>query len=214
LQLGGRNIITMGSSDGIKYLLVLLNAPFYDENGESKYFHIVDAYNLMDWVFNSFNYQVLLSKDEEIAEIKVSNSDGNGYVLIKPAEEVTSLWYSDVDTTSIQKNITLAEDVSAPVKKGQKLGEIELKLSDEVIAVVDLVASDDVERSFLKFNLAMTKDFFGTKWFGLAMIISLTLSLIYLALCIWAYKDFKERAKGSFSNKKIVKKLYGNNRRR
>ncbi|MBE6845275.1 MAG: D-alanyl-D-alanine carboxypeptidase [Ruminococcus sp.] len=214
LQLGGRNILTMGSSDGNKYLLVLLNAPFYDENGDSKYYHILDARNLMEWAFENFNYQVLLSKDEEIAEIKVSNSDGSGYVLIKPEREVSSLWYNDVDTTAIQKNITLAEDVTAPVKKGQKLGEIELKMSDEVIDVVDLVAASDVERSFLKFNLSMTKDFFTSNWFVVAIVTSLILSLVYLAICIWAYNDYKKRAKGSFSNKKIVKKLYGNNRRR
>jgi len=214
LQLGGRNIITMGSSDGNKYLLVLLNAPFYDENGDSRYYHIIDAYNLMEWVFDNFNYQVLLEKDEEIAEIKVSNSDGNGYVLIKPAREVSSLWYNDVDTTAIQKNITLAEDVSAPVKKGQKLGEIELKMSDEVIDVVDLVASDNVERSLLKFNFSMAKDFFNSTWFAVAIISSVIISLLYLAICIWAYNEHKKRAKGSFSNKKIVKKLYGNNRRR
>lgn len=70
------------------------------------------------------------------------------------------MWYSDIDTTSIQKNIKLAENVKAPVKKGEKLGEIELKLSDEQIAVIDLVASTDVERSFLKFNLSMTKKLF------------------------------------------------------
>lgn len=214
LQLSGRNIITMGISDGNKYLLILLNAPFYDENGDSKYYHIHDAYNLMEWVFDNFNYQVLLSKDEEIAEIKVSDSDGNGYVLIKPEREVLSLWYNDVDTTAIQKNIILAEDVVAPVNKGQKLGEIELKMSDEIIDIVDLVAADNVERSFLKFNLSMTKDFFSSKWFAVAIIVSVMLSMIYLAICIWAYNDYKKRAKGSFSNKKIVKKLYGNNRRR
>lgn len=214
LQISGRNIVTMGSSNGIKYLLVLLNAPFYDEDGDSRYYHLIDGYNIMKWVFDNFNYQVLLAKDEEIAEIKVSNSDGSGYVLIKPAKEISNLWYNDIDTTSIQKNITLAENVSAPVKKGQKLGEIELKISDEVIAVADLVAADDVKRSFLKFNLTMTKDFFTSKWFVFAIVISTVISAIYLGLCLWAFSDYKKRAKGSFSNKKIVKKLYGNNRRR
>lgn len=213
LQLGGRNIVTMGTSEGNKYLLVLLNAPFYDEDGDSKYYHIIDAKNIMEWVFDNFSYKVILSKDEEIAEIKVSNSNGNEYVLIKPAKEVSSLWYNDVDVTSIAKNYTLAEDVVAPVKKGQKLGELELKLSDDVIEVVDLVAADDVERSFLKFNLTMAKDFFKSNWFYAAIIISVMISLVYLAICIWAFNDYKKRAKGSFSNKKIVKKLYGNRKR-
>ncbi len=214
LQIGGRNLVTMGSSNGIKYLLVLLNAPFYNEDGDSRYYHIIDGYNIMKWVFDNFSYQVLLSKDEEIAEIKVSDSDGSGYVLIKPAKEVSSLWYNDIDTTSIQKNPVLAKDVVAPVKKGQKLGEIELKISDEVISVVDLVAATDVNRSLLKFNLSMTKDFFTSRWFILAMVASVGLSAIYAGLCIWAFTDYKKRAKGSFSNKKIVKKLYGHNNRR
>lgn len=213
LQLGGRSIITMACSDGIKYLIVLMNAPFYDEDGDSKYYHLIDACNLIDWVFNNFKYEILLSKDEEIAEIKVDDSDGNGYVLVKPKEEFSTLWYNDVDTTSIQKNIKLADRVSAPVEKGEKLGEIELKLSDEVIAKVDLVAADKVDRSFLKFNLTMAKNFFSTSWFVRAIVISLIISLLYLALCIWAYNDAKNRSKGSFSNKKIVKKLYGNKRK-
>lgn len=214
LQISGRNIVTMGSSNGIKYLLVLLNSPFYNEDGDSRYYHIIDGYNMMNWVFENFSYQTLLSKDEEIAELKVSESDGSGYVLIKPAKEVSNLWYNDIDTTSIQKNTTLAKDVTAPVKKGQKLGEIELKISDEVIAVVDLVAATDVKRSFLKFNLSMTKDFFTSSWFILAMVISFALSAIYFGLCMWAFSDYKKRAKGSFSNKKIVKKLYGHHNRR
>lgn len=213
LQLGGRNIITMGSSDGIKYLLVLLNAPFYDSEGNSRYYHLEDACQLLEWVFDNFNYQVLLSDDEEIAEVKVENSDGSGYVLVKPKEELSTLWYNDIDATSIQKNIKLAENVKAPIKKGEKLGEIELKLSDEQIAVIDLVASTDVERSFLKFNLSMTKSFFSSVWFLIAIIVTIFISLIYLGLCIWAYTDAKNRAKGSFSNKKIVKKLYGNKRK-
>ena len=77
LQLSGRNIVTMGTYDGIKYLLVLLNAPFYDENGNSKYYHIIDACNFMEWVFDNFEYKELLSEGEEIAEVKVENSDGN-----------------------------------------------------------------------------------------------------------------------------------------
>lgn len=213
LQLGGRNIITMGSSDGIKYLLVLLNAPFYDSEGNSRYYHLEDACQLLEWVFDNFNYQVLLSDDEEIAEVKVENSDGNGYVLVKPKEELSTLWYNDIDATSIQKNIKLAENVKAPIKKGEKLGEIELKLSDEQIAVIDLVASTDVERSFIKFNLSMTKKFFSSICFLIAIIVTIFISLIYLGLCIWAYTDAKHRAKGSFSNKKIVKKLYGNKRK-
>lgn len=212
LKLGGRNIVTLGNYDGIKYLLVLLNAPFYDEDGDAKYYHIIDACNLLDWVFDNFEYKDLLAAGEEIAEVKVDNSDGNGYVLVKPKGAVSTLWYNEVDVTSIQKNIKLYENVKAPVKKGQKLGEIELKLSDEVIANVDLVAASDVERSFVKFNLSTAKNFFGSKWFVRAIVISIVLVLFYFSVCLWAFIYAKKNPKSGFSNRKIIKKLYGNRR--
>ena len=214
LQLGGRCIATMGTNDGIKYLLILLNAPLANEDGDTRYYHIIDAYNIMSWVFENFSYTTLLDKKEEVAELKVSNSNGNGYVLLKPEKSVSTLWYNDVDTTSVQTIKTLAEDVSAPIKKGQKLGEIELRLGDELIDIVDLVAADDVERSFLKFNFSMTTDFFSSKLFLIAVIITSILSFIYIALCVWAYQDRRRRNKSNFANKNIVKKLYRNNRRR
>ena len=214
LQLGGRSIALMGTSDGNKFLLVMLNAPLLNEDGDTRYYHIIDAYNLMKWVFENFSYTTLLNKNEEVAELKVSNSEGSGYVLLKPAKNVSTLWYNDVDTTSIQTIKTLAEDVSAPVNKGQKLGEIELRLGNELIDVVDLVAANDVERSFIKFNFSMTADFFKSRWFLIAVIITSVLSFIYILICFWAYQDRKRRSKSSFANKKIVKKLYRNNRRR
>lgn len=210
LVLSGRNIVAMGAYDGIKYLLVALNAPFYDEEGNSKYYHIIDAYNFMEWVFDNFEYKNLLSADEELAEARVDDSDGNGYVLVKPRADFSTLWYNEVDVTSIQKNIKLYNSVKAPVKKGQKLGEIELKLADKDIATIDLVAASDVERSFVKFNLSTSKAFFGSKWMNRAIVISILLILFYLSVCIWAYIYAKRNVKSGFSNKRVVKKLYKN----
>ena len=214
LQLGGRAIVTLGSNDGIKYLLVIMGAPMENEDGETRYYHIIDAYEIMSWAFESFSYTTLLERDAEMGEIKVANSDGNDYVLIKPERAVTRLWYSDIDVTAIQRKTSLATDVSAPVKKGQKLGEIELRLGDELIDVVDLVAADDVDRSLIKFNFSAAMDFFGSKWFYIGLGISVVISFLYLLLCIWAYNEYKNYSKRSFSNKKVVKKLNQNNRRR
>ena len=213
LQISGRNLITLGSYDGIRYLLVLLNAPFYDEDGDAKYYHLIDACNIMEWVFENFEYKDLLASAEEVAEIKVSDSDGSGYVLVKPKEDFSTLWYNEIDLTSIKRNTKLYENVSAPVKKGQKLGEIELKLSDEVIANIDLVAASDVDRSFVKFNLSTAKDFFGSEWMTRAIIISAVLILFYLSVCVWAFIYAKKNPKGRLSNKKVVKKLYGKKRK-
>lgn len=56
LESYGRNIITMATKGDISYLLILMKAPFDDEDGELQYYHMEDATNLLDWAFKDFSY--------------------------------------------------------------------------------------------------------------------------------------------------------------
>ena len=47
---------------------------------------------------------------------------GNDYVLVRPESDCITLWCTDVDTSAIQKNINLQENVHAPIEKGQQHG--------------------------------------------------------------------------------------------
>ena len=51
----GRSIITEATQEGNSYLVILLNAPFVDENDELTYYHIEDATNLLNWAFQSLS---------------------------------------------------------------------------------------------------------------------------------------------------------------
>lgn len=182
----GRSIITEATQEGNSYLVILLNAPFVDENDELTYYHIEDATNLLNWAFQSLSYVTLLEKDEEIAEVPVMNSDGNTYVLVHPKENCVLLWCSDVDTTAVQKTIQLEKNVQAPVKAGEQLGTMELKFSGEVIATVPLVAVSNIDRSFSKFNAYALQNFPHSPWFRYGLIGGSVLTVLYIALCIYA----------------------------
>lgn len=82
--------------------------------------------------------------------------------------------------------IHLDQNVMAPVKKGDKLGTIELKFSGEVIAEVPLVAVSDVDRSFTKFNAYALENFPNSPWFTVGIVAGAVLSALYIALCIYA----------------------------
>lgn len=186
LTKSGRSIITQATRDGETYLVVLMNAPFTDEHDKLQFYHLEDAAKLLDWAFSTFSYVTLLEDDEEIAEVKVENSDGNSYVLVRPEKDCIVLWNSDVDTSAVQKTIHLTEDTMAPVKAGQPLGEIELKFSGEVIDTIPLVAVSKVERSFTKFNLYALRNFKNSPWFTIGIVIACILSGLYILLCIYA----------------------------
>ena len=114
------------------------------------------------------------------------NSDGNSYVLVHPKEDCILLWCKDVDVSAVQKVIHLDQNVMAPVKKGDKLGTMELKFSGEVIAEVPLVAVADVDRSFTKFNAYALENFPNSPWFTVGIVAGAVLSALYIALCIYA----------------------------
>lgn len=186
----GRNIVTMATQDGITYLVVLLGAPFDDVEGELKYYHIVDATYLLDWAFSSFKYMTLLGDTEEIAELPVKDSNGNDFVLVRPKEALSILWCTDVDITAIQRVPTYNENISAPIKKGDVLGRLDLKFSGDIIASVDLVAVSDVDRSVIKHNAMAFITYFTEPGLGstfhVSLIFAAILSIAYIILCIYS----------------------------
>ncbi|MEG0615889.1 MAG: D-alanyl-D-alanine carboxypeptidase, partial [Oscillospiraceae bacterium] len=183
LDESGRCLVSTASKNGYNYLLVTLNSPIKDSEGNKIFSNFTDAKNLYEWAFKYFSYTTLLSPNEEIDEIPVKFSSGNDYILIKPSEEYTALCPSTIDFSSIQREIKITdEEIIAPIKKGAKLGTMTLSLSGETLKTVDLVAADGVERSSLKYNLAAAKKFFSSGWFTTGLIIAIILAIIYIIL--------------------------------
>lgn len=191
----GRNLITLGSKSGNNYLVVLMKAPFADAYGERQFYHLDDAEIILDWIFNHFSYQVLLSDSIEIDEIEVELGENTDYVLVKPEKEFTYLWYDGIDLALIKTETHCPDSIKAPVSKGQNLGTVDLKYSGETLGTVNLVAVSDVKRSKSKYNLYAASAFLKSPWFKNAIIISSVLCLMYMLICIYAFICYKNRQK-------------------
>lgn len=191
----GRNLITIGSRNGNNYLVILMKSPFTDSYGERQYYHLEDAETIFDWIFNHFSYQVLLSDSIEIDEIEVELGENVDYVLVKPEEEFTYLWYDGIDLALVKPETHCPDSIKAPVSKGQNLGTVDLKYSGETLGTVNLVAVSDVKRSSSKYNLYAASAFIKSPWFKNAIIVSSVLSGIYILICIYAYVCYKNRQK-------------------
>lgn len=191
----GRNIITEASRDGNHFLVILLAAPFEDKDGHLKYYHIEDATTLFEWVFTHFSFRTILTDSAELGQISVKNGSNTDYVLVKPAKSYGMLWYDAADVNSITQDIELRSNVSAPVNQGDVLGSVTLKFSGEEITTVDLVATSSVELSNMKYYLALAKHFPKTEWLGRAILFSILLSAIYIALCAYSHMQYLKRRK-------------------
>ncbi|NLB88359.1 MAG: D-alanyl-D-alanine carboxypeptidase [Syntrophomonadaceae bacterium] len=126
--------------DGLRLIAVVMASP--EKNGNFR-----DSMQLLNYGFAKYSYKTFFSKGSVCGMVKV----GKG---ITDTVEVVAL--EDVGVISLkgeEKNITskkeLLDYVDAPVKEGQKLGEI-LIYKDEVLEKkIDLVAKNDVPKGGL-----------------------------------------------------------------
>ncbi|MBR5535794.1 MAG: D-alanyl-D-alanine carboxypeptidase [Clostridia bacterium] len=105
------------------------------------------ASTLLNYGFDNFSLKGM-KKDEAAGEviIKKGAKEKVGAVIGDDCMVVVN----KNDANSIEKSVTLTQSVEAPVKKGDKLGEIVLKTKDGERRV-DIVATEDVEKiDFMK----------------------------------------------------------------
>ena len=215
LDVAGRNSIIIASRDGNKYLSVLMKSPLNNEDGDTTFYHITDAAKLFNWAFKHFSYQVILADTAEVGELPVTLAEGNDYVLVKPKEEFTLLWYDEVDISTISKDkvVWYKNVLQAPVTKGEPLGTLTLEYSGEELGTVEIVAENNVERSTSKYNIYAAKMFTKSRWFHKAMLISFLLCALYIIICIYSYIAFKSKSK-PMKPIYAVPKVNSNKRRR
>ena len=76
----------------------------------------------------------LTHRDMEIARDNMDIFRKAGFVLEKSKN------------MDIEQNMQIERNLSAPISKGQKIGELSFSLNGEVLSTVDVVAKEDVEK--------------------------------------------------------------------
>ncbi|MBR6337516.1 MAG: D-alanyl-D-alanine carboxypeptidase, partial [Ruminococcus sp.] len=110
-----------------------------------------------------------INVNSEINDVKVEFAEEGDSVNLKPAEGFKREWPDNIEPKNIKEKITLAENVVAPVKEGDKLGKLTLSYKGEELASVDLVATSSVERSETDAKMRVAKSFFSSKEFKLCV---------------------------------------------
>lgn len=191
----GRNLVSMATQDAYTYILVTMNAPMYYDNGDtiSDNLSFIDAKQLYQWAFDKWSIQPVVKPTSPEGEVKVRLAKDKDVVQVFPEKEIQKLLRNDIDISSLQKIKNLEESVDAPVKKGDVLGTMEVKLADETLATVNLVAGEDLDRSFWLFILDCIKKIFTSIWFKLAIVVLIILIALYIAYTVMYNKRKRRR---------------------
>lgn len=162
--------------------------------GSEGFVEFTEATELMEWGFNSFSRQTILTTTDLQGDLPVTLSRTE-YVAVQPSGTLEATLPSDADLSTFTYTPTwYAESVAAPVEKGQVLGTITVSDGDRVYGTLDLVAVADVERSDLLYYLDRTEKYFSQLWVRIVLVVLLVLVAV---LVLWAV-FFRKRSRSRY----------------
>lgn len=126
--------------DNMTLIAVVLAAPSSKER-------FADATKLLDYGFANYAIANSLIEDEDLNEIKILKGEKES---IKPgAEETEGVLVPKAKLGNIEKRKAILSEVKAPIKKGEKLGEIEYYIDGEKVGGTNVVATQDIKKAGL-----------------------------------------------------------------
>ena len=132
----GSCISATAERDGMSLIAVVLGA----DSGKERF---KDAATLLDHGFANYESR-RLSLNDTLEPIAI---DGGMKDCVKIlCEQSASLTVPKGEGEAIEQNISLPESVAAPVKRGDKVGELSFSLNGEQIAKFDITAAEDAEK--------------------------------------------------------------------
>ena len=103
-----------------------------------------EAERLMSWGFREFNNFKMFSKDQVIATAKVWYGKQKKVDLTVADDVLKTIHLSQID--NVKTTAEFDEPIKAPIKAGQKVGELKISIADKEGLTVPLVAAKDVEK--------------------------------------------------------------------
>ena len=148
------NLSASATRNSLSLIAVIMKAP-------STKLRFEEAQKLLDYGFNNYSYKEFAKKDDIIKSVNVAKGvestlnvvfETNSGILLKKGQE-----------KDISQTISIDENLSAPIFKGQKIGTANYLLDGKVVCTCNIVADKDIPKdTFRNVLLNVYK-----KWFCL-----------------------------------------------
>ena len=187
----GYCLVSTASKGGYTYLCVAYGAPYEDEEGENyENGAMLDSISLYDWAFDNLSIKTVIDKNDLVKEIGLDFAWNKDTIQLSPSNSFSTILPDDVKIGSLERSYSLPERIDAPVKEGDVIGTVTLSYEDQPICTVDLIATENIDRSELLTALDGIKNVITSKWFLLAVGIIAFLIMIYI-IVVLVYKRKK-----------------------
>lgn len=148
------NLSASATRDGLSFIAVVMSA-------QTPKIRFSEAQKLLDYGFNNYEFKQFGKKSDVIKNVSIDKGVSSNLDVI--LENDSGVLLKKGNTSEISQNITLDDTFSAPIIKGQKLGEVTYSINGEILDSVNLIASKNVAK--LSFS-AVLRMIYGN-WFTL-----------------------------------------------
>lgn len=137
--------------NNLRLISVVLNSP--DERTRKS-----DSKTLLDYGFRNYAFEIVTGEGEIVAQAPVP--DGKIREVNLKTSKALEAVVKQEDKAGLEKEVII-HDISAPIRKGEKLGELVLVKNGETLSSVNLLAEEGIERSnIVVITLRRIGDFF------------------------------------------------------
>ena len=152
------------------------------EDGEITSFSETIA--LLDYAQDGFAVQQLVKSSDPITEVPIRLATDRDTLVLTPESDLSALLPVGFDPSEVTVDFTTDEDICAPITQGQALGQATFTYNGKEYGTLNLVASDDVERSQALYIVDRVTSFFGSTAFRI--VVAAVLALIVLFV-VWLF---------------------------
>ena len=131
------NLSASATRNNMNLIAVVMKAP-------SSKVRFSNAQALLDYGFANFEYKELVKKDDTLKTLPITK--GVKSTINITANQDCGTIISKGNDVNIEQNISINENISAPISKGDVVGKLEFSLNGDIISECDLIACDSVDK--------------------------------------------------------------------
>jgi len=148
-------LVASASKDGTDLITVVLGGHIIPVNKSAVY---LDTIALFNYGFENYHNQQLVAKNQTVTECIPKKSRKETLKLA--AADSLNILVKNGDTPAFERIVTVNENITAPIKKGDILGTISYKNGNETVGITNLIAQNDIEKEHVIWVILRTLIYF------------------------------------------------------
>lgn len=191
----GLCLVSSAEKGDLSFISVVLGASTDPQTKKKN--HFVETTRLFKWGFDNFKRKSVLDTSAPVAEVKLELAWDRDHMVVHPTKELSCIVPNDFDSSKLVLTPELPEAIDAPVQKGDIVGKLRVVYEERELGLIDLAASDSVERSRILWMWRGVRNFFSSKIVRICFIALVILIAAYMIISAISNRNYSRRRRRS-----------------